>query len=372
MNTYSALELLKSAHRIQVGSFGNTAGPASKAMAGAPMKGGQDLMTHGGTGATSLAAPKVPGAAAAMKPALPPTPKLPPALSKPAAPPMTPGVGPTPQVPPLPQAALVNRPQVQAMQAARPQTSATSPAASMTPPAPATPPAAAAPANMPTPQVPPMPSLNLDASMPGAGGSLAPRMGSDNWNPTATGSGMPGATMSPKPGDEYAGETLKQGSTTRGALDILQFIKAAGGIDAVMQKKAFGASLLRGMRGAGRYYNSAMEGLGRGASPLLQKFPRTLGRALGDAGSVAGAEGEFMLGDAPAMGQPGQIGRNIMNRVAYPLAGAGIGNGVAVGTNNAKANWQKQHPIQSWAAQTFAGMPQYHDRSYILPSFMQR
>lgn len=40
--------------------------------------------------------------------------------------------------------------------------------------------------------------------------------------------------------------------------------------------------------------------------------------------------------------------------------------------NNQKANWQQEHPIQSFFARNFAGMPQYQSHSYLLPSFIQR
>jgi hypothetical protein len=39
--------------------------------------------------------------------------------------------------------------------------------------------------------------------------------------------------------------------------------------------------------------------------------------------------------------------------------------------NNEKYDWQEQHPIMSWAGRTFAGMPEYHQKSYLLPSFLQ-
>jgi hypothetical protein len=40
--------------------------------------------------------------------------------------------------------------------------------------------------------------------------------------------------------------------------------------------------------------------------------------------------------------------------------------------NNQHVAWQQQHPIMSWAGQTFGGMPNYTRRNYLMPSVLQR
>ena len=68
----------------------------------------------------------------------------------------------------------------------------------------------------------------------------------------------------------------------------------------------------------------------------------------------------------------GKGNQTIGRRLAGGLAGAGFAaNAVPTYINNQKYQWQNEHPIASWLNRTFMGAPQYHDRSYFLPSFMQ-
>jgi len=63
------------------------------------------------------------------------------------------------------------------------------------------------------------------------------------------------------------------------------------------------------------------------------------------------------------------------SRNTWQKAGLGYGAVTAATTprtvsNNMHADWQQQHPIQSWMGRTFAGMPEYHRRSYLTPNFL--
>jgi len=109
---------------------------------------------------------------------------------------------------------------------------------------------------------------------------------------------------------------------------------------------------------AGQMYNQGASRLGRAAMPLASKFPRIAGFLNGNTGGVMTNR---------------SLGRGIIQRGLPIAAGAAfLGNAPFVGVNNAKANWQRQHPIQSLLARTFGGMPAYQDRSYFAPSFLQQ
>jgi hypothetical protein len=104
-------------------------------------------------------------------------------------------------------------------------------------------------------------------------------------------------------------------------------------------------------------FNRGADRLGRAAMPMASRFPRIAGFLNGDTGGVMTNR---------------SLGRGIMRRGLPMAAGAAfLGNAPFVGVNNAKANWQREHPIQSLLARTFGGMPAYQQRSYFAPSFLQ-
>jgi len=86
------------------------------------------------------------------------------------------------------------------------------------------------------------------------------------------------------------------------------------------------------------------------------------------------------IGGAPAMGNMDKFKQFWAARSPWQRRGLGAAGGYGALTaaslpsnmeNNAKANWQQQHPVMSWAAQNFGGMPQYNQHSYLAPSWAQ-
>lgn len=107
--------------------------------------------------------------------------------------------------------------------------------------------------------------------------------------------------------------------------------------------------------------NRGLFNLGERAQPMLQRMGQ--GRMAPVAHYLQGGAGD----------SPYALGRNIMTRGVLPAMGvAGLANAGAVYRNNAYADWQQRHPIQSLLGQYFKGMPEYQHESYMAPSFMQR
>jgi hypothetical protein len=64
--------------------------------------------------------------------------------------------------------------------------------------------------------------------------------------------------------------------------------------------------------------------------------------------------------------------RGLPQRAGLGYAGVTAATAPSNYINNQKVDWQRQHPIMSWAGQTFGGMPKYQDHTYAMPSFLQR